>query len=209
MTHWLGSLTYVVWITTGVILALRPHVATAQDGAVNGEWSTYAGDLGGTKYSPLDQIDGSNFSELEIAWRWVSADGSLDLDALRTIHPELSIRNLNVTPLMVGGVVYVVTPMRVAAALDAGTGVTQWLHDPDVIRSTRRAINGSGYSLRGLAYWEDEDDTAQYGSATKTFRVKAGHLPADYPAPREGTIRGRDIPEFQTSFNVTVSQTAE
>lgn len=159
MTHWLGSLTYVVWITTGVILALRPHVATAQDGAVNGEWSTYAGDLGGTKYSPLDQIDGSNFSELEIAWRWVSADGSLDLDALRTIHPELSIRNLNVTPLMVGGVVYVVTPMRVAAALDAGTGVTQWLHDPDVIRSTRRAINGSGYSLRGLAYWEYEDDT--------------------------------------------------
>jgi quinoprotein glucose dehydrogenase len=159
VTHWLGSLTYVVWITTGVILALRPHVATAQDGAVNGEWSTYAGDLGGTKYSPLDQIDGSNFSELEIAWRWVSADGSLDLDALRTIHPELSIRNLNVTPLMVGGVVYVVTPMRVAAALDAGTGVTQWLHDPDVIRSTRRAINGSGYSLRGLAYWEYEDDT--------------------------------------------------
>lgn len=159
MTHWLGSLAYVVWITIGVILALRPHVATAQDGAVNGEWSTYAGDLGGTKYSPLDQIDGSNFSELEIAWRWVSADGSLDLDALRTIHPELSIRNLNVTPLMVGGVVYVVTPMRVAAALDAGTGVTQWLHDPDVIRSTRRAINGSGYSLRGLAYWEDEDDT--------------------------------------------------
>jgi len=55
----------------------------------------------------------------------------------------------------------------------------------------------------------DVDDTAQYGSATKTFRVKAGHLPADYPAPREGTIRGRDIPGFQTSFNVTVSQTAE
>jgi len=159
VTHWSGSLTYVVWIMTGAILALRPNVVTAQDGAVNGEWSTYAGDLGGTKYSPLDQIDGSNFSELEIAWRWVSADGSLDLDALRTIHPELSIRNLNVTPLMVGGIVYVVTPLRVAAALDARTGVPQWLHDPDVIRSTRRAINGSGYSLRGLAYWEDEDDT--------------------------------------------------
>ena len=135
-------------------IVLWPSFADAQYGAANGEWSTYAGDLGGTKYSPLDQIDASNFSDLEIAWRWASADASLDLDALRAIHPELSIRNLRATPLMVGGVVYVVTPMRLAAALDAGTGATQWLHNPDVVRSTRNSINAPGYSLRGLGYWD-------------------------------------------------------
>ena len=32
----------------------------------NGEWPTYGGDIGGTKYSPLDQIDRTNFADLEI-----------------------------------------------------------------------------------------------------------------------------------------------
>ena len=40
----------------------------------NGEWRSYAGDIGGTKYSPLSQIDGTNFSDLEIAWEWLSVD---------------------------------------------------------------------------------------------------------------------------------------
>ena len=146
-----------VGIVAGLLIMLRPQVVIAQYGATNGEWPTYAGDLGGTKYSPLGQITRFNFSQLEIAWRWASADASLDLDALRAIHPDLSIRNLRVTPLMIGGLIYVVTPLRLAAALDAGTGETRWLYDPDVIRSTRNSINAPGYSLRGLAYWEDEN----------------------------------------------------
>ena len=52
--------------------------AAAQVGASpDGEWPTYGGDLGNTKYSPLDQIDRDNFGDLEIAWRWRSADGFL------------------------------------------------------------------------------------------------------------------------------------
>ena len=61
------------------VVTLWPGEARAQYGATNGEWPTYAGDLGGTKYSALDQIDAANFSTLEIAWRWESADGALDL----------------------------------------------------------------------------------------------------------------------------------
>ena len=129
--------------------------AGAQHGAPNGEWPSYGGDLGGTKYSGLDQIDASNFNDLEIAWRWRSADETLDLDALREVHEDLSILNMKVTPLMVGGVVYIVTPLRLAVALDAGTGDVRWIHDPDAVRSTRFAINTSGYSTRGLAYWTD------------------------------------------------------
>ena len=139
-----------------IVLLSLTQPAAAQHGAPNGEWPTYAGDLGGTKYSGLDQIDASNFDDLEIAWRWRSAD--LDLDALRAIHPDLSVLNLRVTPLMVGGTVYVVTPLRQAAALDAGTGATRWLSDPNVIRTTKHSINAPGYSSRGLAYWADGDD---------------------------------------------------
>ena len=154
-------MTLVVW----GLIALCPSLALAQYGAVNGEWPTYAGDLGGTKYSPLDQIDASNFSGLEIAWRWRSADADLDLDTLRAIHPDLSILNLRVTPLMVDGLVYAVTPMRLAVALDAGTGAMRWIHNPQAIRSTKHAINTSNYLTRGLAYWaEDGEARIFYGT---------------------------------------------
>ncbi len=54
---------------------------SAQHGApASGEWPTYGGDLGGTKYSPLDQIDRDNFDRLEIVWRWRSADDFMSLD---------------------------------------------------------------------------------------------------------------------------------
>ena len=147
------------------LLAAAPGAAFAQHGAADGEWRTYGGDLGGTKYSPLDQIDASNFSDLEIAWRWRSADADLDLEALREVHPDLSILNLKATPLMVGGVVYVVTPLRLAAAIDAGTGETRWLHDPDAIRGTSHSINSSNYSSRGAAYWTDgQEERIYYGT---------------------------------------------
>ena len=139
-------------------IALCPSLALAQYGATNGEWRTYAGDLGGTKYSPLDQIDGTNFSTLEIAWRWTSADGALDLDALRELHPEIGIRNFKTTPLMIDGVVYVSTPLALSAALDAGTGEVRWQYDPEAYRAApypHASVLSS--NRRGLAYWAEDD----------------------------------------------------
>ena len=51
--------------------------AGAQQGTEDGEWRSYSGDVWGTKYAPLDQITGDNFNELELAWRWRSADTHL------------------------------------------------------------------------------------------------------------------------------------
>src|SRR6187200_1789509 len=42
----------------------------AQQGATNGEWRAWGGDLGMTRYAPLDQINASNFNKLEEAWRF-------------------------------------------------------------------------------------------------------------------------------------------
>ena len=139
-----------------------PAPVAAQQGAPNGEWTYYGGDIGGTKYSGLDQIDATNFNDLEIAWRWQSADAGLDLEALREIHDDLSLVNLKVTPLMVGGVVYVVTPLRLAVALDAGSGETIWVHNPQVVRDTKFSINSSNFSSRGGAYWRDGNDEFFY-----------------------------------------------
>src|SRR5947208_1898158 len=42
----------------------------AQTGAKNGEWRSYGADVGNTHYSPLDQINASNFNKLEPAWHF-------------------------------------------------------------------------------------------------------------------------------------------
>ena len=96
----------VVWIGTLLLCAVvAVHQVSAQHGAPsNGEWPTYGGDLGGSKYSPLDQITRENFDELAIARRWRSADARLSLrmpdggewtaDA-RLIFEELNRRDLD------------------------------------------------------------------------------------------------------------------
>src|ERR1700757_4933600 len=84
----------------------------------NVEWKTYAGDLASTHYSPLDEINASNFSKLEIAWR-------LKTDALGP-RPEYKLEG---TPLMARGVLYTTGgTRRTAFAVDAATGELIWTH---------------------------------------------------------------------------------
>ncbi len=146
--------TWSVVCLAGGLLAVASAPAGAQYGAVGGEWRTYAGDQGSTKYSPLDQIDAANFEDLRIAWRWQSADGALDLEALRERLGEFSIRGFQVTPLMIGGTLYLSTALYQVAALDAGTGETRWVYDPRVYEEGRPT---HGYGSRGIAYWSGDD----------------------------------------------------
>ena len=39
-------------------------------GNVPGEWRYWGADAWSTRYSPLNQIDASNFNSLQIAWQW-------------------------------------------------------------------------------------------------------------------------------------------
>ena len=58
---------------TAIVLAgilLAGAGAGAQKGTKGGEWRAYGGDLGHTRYAPLDQINATNFNELEVAWRF-------------------------------------------------------------------------------------------------------------------------------------------
>jgi quinoprotein glucose dehydrogenase len=115
----------------------------SQQGAKNGEWTTYAGDLASTRYAPLDQINADNFSKLEVAWRF------------KTDHlgprPEF---NLEGTPLMAKGMLYATGGTRRAVvALDAATGEMQWVHSER--EGPRGAAAPRQLSGRGLAYWTD------------------------------------------------------
>ena len=151
-------------------LVLGAGPAAAQYGAVDGEWRSYAGDNGSTKYSPLDQIDAGNFEDLRIAWRWQSVDGNVDLESLprREDDRPISIRGLQATPLMIDGVLYLTTALYQAAAVDAGTGETLWVHDPQAYRGGDPT---HAYRSRGLAYWSDGDDARIFWGTSEAYLI--------------------------------------
>lgn len=137
--------------------------ANGQTGMTDGDWRYFGGDSGSSKYSSLDQIGAENFAQLEIKWRWQSIDARFDLEQLKSEYPNLrigndvpdvSINGLKSAPLAVDGVLYVLTPLYQAAAIDAQTGDTLWSYDP---RSYASGIPTMmlGFSSRGLAYWSD------------------------------------------------------
>jgi quinoprotein glucose dehydrogenase len=110
-------------------------------GTSSGEWPSYHGNNANQHYSPLAQIDASNFDKLEIAWR-------LKTDNFGT-RPEYKLEG---TPLMVGGVLYTTAGTRRAVvALDAATGEIRWVHgEPEGARGAAAPRQLSG---RGVAYW--------------------------------------------------------
>ena len=155
-------------VAAGLVLSTGP--AVAQYGAVDGEWRSYAGDNGSTKYSPLDQIDAGNFGDLRIAWRWQSVDGNVDLESLprREDDRPISIRGLQATPLMIDGVLYLTTALYQAAAIDAGTGETLWVHDPEAYQGGDPT---HAYRSRGLAYWSDGDDARVFWGTSEAYLI--------------------------------------
>jgi glucose dehydrogenase len=125
-----------------------------QPGKVRGtatEWLSYGGDKASSKYSPLAQINSDNFNRLKVAWTWRSAD-----EEVAKAHPHLKTWVWEATPLMADGVLYVGTSLSQAAAIDAATGKTRWVYDPETWKKGTPSNNG--FVHRGVAYWADGND---------------------------------------------------
>jgi len=135
--------------------------STAQPSTKNGEWPYYSADLKGTRYSPLDQINGSNFNKLEIAWRFKT-------DNLGPF-PEFKLEG---TPLMVKGVLYTTGGTRRSViALDGKTGELIWAHS---LREGKRAAAAPRQlSGRGVAYWTDGRGDERVLYITTGYRLVA------------------------------------
>ena len=181
----------------------------------NGEWRSYAGDIRGTKYSPLDQIDGGNFSDLEIAWEWLSVDNVISrstpgggewwaplstiVDSLVTDTPDLYrssqppiASRLQATPLMVDGVLYFNTPLSQGVAVDAVTGKTLWVFNPKSYEDGTPTMSAP-WSQRGVAYWTDgADDERIYWGTGNGYLVcvsaKTGEPCADFGPNGSGMV---------------------
>ena len=81
-----------------------------------GEWRYWGADAASSRYSPLDQIDASNFENLEVAWTWRGDNFGPEADPL-----------LRATPIYANGTLYSVAgSRRTAMAIDPATGETLW-----------------------------------------------------------------------------------
>lgn len=93
------------------------------------EWRIYGGP-GQTRYSPLSRIDRSNVRQIQVAWTFDSEEQG----------------GLQTSPIVVGGVLYALTPTHRVVALDAASGAKRW--------SFGSGIVGRGPN-RGVMYWSD------------------------------------------------------
>jgi quinoprotein glucose dehydrogenase len=142
-------LTLVLALAVATASCQRP--ATSRESPADppaGEWRAYGGTYASARYSPLDQIDRTNVGLLRVAWRWRSPDHDVMAQ-----NPRVETFANQATPLMVGGVLYVSTSLSQVAAIDAATGQTLWVHDPEVWRLGTPPNHG--WVHRGVAYWTD------------------------------------------------------
>ena len=111
-------------------------------GNAPGEWRYWGGDAWSTRYSPLDQINATNFGTLKIAWQWNAGAFGQD-EYYRT------------TPLYANGrLLTVATTRRVAAAIDPENGETLWMWRMDEgIRWQKAPRQFAGRGLGLLDRW--------------------------------------------------------
>jgi quinoprotein glucose dehydrogenase len=135
--------TRIFGLALAVVMATAT-AATAQrlTGTENGEWRYLGGDAGHTRSSPLDQINGENFADLEVAWLWRGDNFGPNVDYFSRS-----------TPIYVDGILYtVITPRRQVVAIEPATGETLWtFREPETIRHLRSPRQAYG---KGVAYAE-------------------------------------------------------
>jgi len=114
--------------------------ADAMDAILNpksGDWPTYAGNLNGNRFSPLDEINSENVAQLQLAWSY-----------------SIPYFGLETTPLVMDGVMYVTGPNQVYA-LDASTGRQIWAYTRPRTTGGTIASDASRGANRGVALLGD------------------------------------------------------
>jgi quinoprotein glucose dehydrogenase len=127
------------------VMLLLVALAGAAAGRSFSTWSQYLGGADSSQYSSLRQINKSNVKHLEVAWTYPTGPGTFVFD-----------------PIVIDGVMYVLSQSNSIVALDAATGKEIWTHP-----------NTGAVGTRGLNYWENKDR-----SDRRLFYMNAGFLTA-------------------------------
>ena len=145
-----------------------------------GEWPSYGGGVLGARHSPLTEIDTQSVRRLALAWTYHT--GELGPDS-RTRNR----RSLEVTPIVVDGAMYIITPLARIMALDPETGRERWRYDARL----DRGIGFGDHTSRGVSTWLD---VARPAGAPCKRRILAATIDAKLLALDAAT--GRPCEDF-------------
>ena len=172
----------------GAVILTVPSAQTqsaTQRGTENGEWRTLGGDIGHTRYSPLDQITPANFETLKEAWRFSPID---------VVGPMTA----RATPSYVGGkLLSVAGPRRHVVSMDPTSGKLLWSWvEPETYRSKYSMRTAYG---KGVTYGEINGKGVVYIATPGFFLValdaetgkplaQLGHARSTFPASRASGV---------------------
>ncbi|MBV8905173.1 MAG: pyrroloquinoline quinone-dependent dehydrogenase [Acidobacteriia bacterium] len=150
--------------------------------AADGDWPTYGRDLAGTRYSPLKQINATNVLNLVRAWTYHTRTGSTvaggepsegnEVPGARTRGGESEV-----SPLVIGGVMYLTTGSGRVVALEPETGKPLWAYD----------VKEGSPAVRGLEYWAgDAQAPPELFFGTSTGKLIALNAKTGKPVPGFG-----------------------
>ena len=167
--------TWLLAVAALLLACTRGDDATDGNSAVETGWTAYGADAGGSRWSPLDQIDRTNVKDLAAAWTMRTGDASHDdssegpQEGCGRCHRGEA--KFEATPILARGILYVSTPLNRVVALDAETGRELWRHDPGLATNIDR---NEGLVSRGVSYWQD----AERPDATCGRRIFLGTIDA-------------------------------
>jgi quinoprotein glucose dehydrogenase len=119
----------------------------SQSSIADSGWPTYGRDPGGSRYSPLAEINRENVNNLKVAWTYGAGFADIKAASARKAAFEA-------TPILADGLLYLTTPYSRVIALDPATGAERWTFDPQV----KLDRGYSEVTSRGVAAWPGPDD---------------------------------------------------
>ncbi|MEX2570992.1 MAG: PQQ-binding-like beta-propeller repeat protein [Gemmatimonadota bacterium] len=184
-----GSLTLAVAISAA---GCDAGIAGEQVAVPEGEWWNITSDGTGTRYLGAEQIDASNFNDLQVAWEWDGAeDAGVDLGG------SVNARGL---PIYARGKLITTSgPRRTVVALDPATGETIWtFQEPMTFRTEYSPRNNHG---KGVTYAEIDGRGIVFVTTPGLFLHA---LDADTGEPLENWGTGILIEGFPASGSIDV-----
>lgn len=127
--------------------AAQKKNAQSRDSIAGSGWPAYGRDAGGSRYSPLAQINRENIKSLKIAWTYRTGAADVKAASARSAAFEA-------TPILVDGALYFTTPYNRVIALDPAAGNEKWTFDPQV----NLALRYSEMTSRGVSAWPAPND---------------------------------------------------
>ncbi|MCE7982501.1 MAG: pyrroloquinoline quinone-dependent dehydrogenase [Caldilinea sp. CFX5] len=188
----LVALVALLILGANAVAAYRQASRISFQGGPLADWPVYGQDQGGSRYSPIQQINRDNVALLQVAWEYHTGDFADGSDG----RPGTSFQ---ATPILVDGRLYLSTAYNRVIALDPTTGAEIWAYDPGIDRTVHRAEIAS----RGVTAWLD---TQRGEGETCRRRIFLGTLDARLIALDAAS--GKPCPDFGNQGTVDLAQGA-